>query len=193
MHKVDHFEYYEHVDREKVQYELNQIAESETCYPKEEGIDILKPITWYDNIVCEDKDSAIDLIWDLEGGEIFRQSAVKYKEYVPGKKSKKQLEKEKQSKKLFDEVFALDNKKISEYYPSEDIPCEQCGSSLNAHYLDSNYCPVCGYDLRDDDAINEINKKKIKLLRIQDQIAELERKRNEEFILKWVVKIDFPV
>lgn len=192
MHAKRFFEYYENVDRKIVQNKLNQIAASETDYPEEDGVDILSPITWYDNVVCENKDSARDLICEIDTGW-YDQIAVKYKEYVPDKKTKALINKEKQVETLSNELYELDHKQYFKNHKSKRITCKKCDSAINKDYIKRHWCPLCGNDLRSKTEIDKVEKKKEKLSNLKKQIKKMELKNSKKYNVKWLVKIEYHI
>lgn len=187
-HEIMYYEYDENVNKKEVEADLNHVASMEGWREGSSGLS--KPITWHDNIICEDYSSAREYIDKIDDGW-YDQIAVKYKELIPGKKTKAQIKKEEQRDDLIKELNHLDNRNFFENHKSKKITCKKCESNINKDYIRYNRCPVCNNDLRSKTELKKIERKNERLDQIRDQIQEMKIKSSKKHKIKWLVKIEF--
>ena len=80
---------------------------------------------------------------------------------------------------------------------SQYIGCKHCGSKINKDYLTQNHCPICRQDLRPQSVLDSIEKMKLKLVQLQEDIKKEEKKEQEKYKKRaeehWLVKIEYHV
>jgi len=190
-HAINYCTYSAETDTMKIYDELNDMVEHE-CW--QEG-GSLEPIRFIKNVILEDYDKAVEYIEKNDRGW-YDCLAVKYKSYKKIESAKlKKLEI--RSKEAYDKWINEDNKiymqNIKSMYPS----CRHCNSKmLRKHLLKSNYCPVCGMDLRSETILNKLQNLKTKYSETSNayntEVKNLQNKSNN-YELKWLVKIEYHV
>ncbi len=185
-HNIEHYDYDEKINKNKVQKDLDTYVSHATWQEGGGGID---PIRWND-VVCEDYDSAIEWIEKHDKGW-YDCLAVKYKEPV---QTKEKTAKELELAQKITEAGKLYNERNSVLYPktrtSEYIGCGKCGSRLASKYLNSNYCPVCHTDLRPETTLKAIAAAKAKWEKAEEIKQEYIKKHSKKEI-RWLVKIEY--
>lgn len=187
-HEIMYYEYDESVDKNEVEADLNYVASMEGWREGSSGLS--NSITWHDNIICENYSSAREYIDKIDNGW-YDQIAVKYKEIIPGKKTKAQIKKEDQENELRKELDFLETRNFFKNHKSKKITCKKCESNINKDYIRRNRCPVCGNDLRSKTELKKIERKEEKLDVLREQIREMEVKSSKNHKIKWLVKIEF--
>lgn len=193
-HNINYFDYPENVDKNKVINELETYVSHEAW---QEG-GHLGHIRWIPGPVCESRDDAVKYIEAHDKGW-YDCLAVRYLEPDFQKKSKAYIELQQRYKKAYDRYSTLNEEEYASTVKSAFIGCKTCGSKLSRkHILErrhgaySNFCPVCGADLRSPTMQDRIKKAREAMCEIQKKLEQEERhmaKRNGD--IRWLVKIEF--
>ena len=184
MHNIEHYNYPITANKNEILAELSTMVEHETWREGGAGI---RAIRWND-FVCQNYEEAEKWIESHDKG-FYDQLAVKYWSPMPFRN-----EKTKELSQKIDEANKEYYAKNAELYPktrtSEFIGCGMCKSKLATKHVKSNFCPVCGKDLRPETNLKRIAAAKTKL--------ENARKKYNEYIdkhakkeLRWLVKIEY--
>ena len=190
-HAIQHYEYDISVDKNRIEKEMNRIAEEDGDYHS--GLN--KSIRWVDTI-CEDRDKAEEFINTHDNGW-YDQLAVKFRVYPKSEPTKAllnlqaRLQKETEKKSAYTQAHCIASFKI------EYIGCPKCGSKLKRTLVRGNSCPLCGTELRSKTTMETLQKYEDSIHHIRKLIKEEERKINLKNIkqakIKWLVKIEYHV
>lgn len=189
-HVTNYYNFNEDIDKNTVEAEINYEVEMETW--REGGGGLPKSISWHNDTIYDNEQDAVKAIEKMDTGR-YDQIAVKYKEYVPGKKTKALINKEKQVETLSNELYELDHKQYFKNHKSKKITCKKCDSVINKDYIKRHWCPLCGNDLRSKTEIDKVEKKKEKLSDLKKQIKKMELKNSKKYNVKWLVKIEYHI
>ena len=161
------------------------------CSIRSEGL--TEEIEWNEDPVLDSEEEAVNTLMEKEDVPV---AAVRFYDYPETEKSDRQLdleymyEKQKRAIAKTNETvhYSGDNMKISKH------TCKNCGSSIATAYIKSNFCPVCGADLRPDSVI-EKQEKQVKRLeelekKLHDEIAKQREKNKDSAVVKWLVMLD---
>lgn len=191
MHNVEYGEYEENVNKKRVQEYWDNYAAREDW---EEGCSGLNGNIRWINYICESRDEAYEYIEAHDNGW-YDQVAVKFKEYPEFKHTKKYdtlVDKLGEVQKKFN---ALESKVHYAGVVSKFIGCKKCGSKIASAYIKSNYCPVCGEDLRPATVLKTVNNYKEKISQLQKEIKEegkkIQKKMEKQATIKWLTKIEY--
>lgn len=188
-HNIKHYDYPETVNRKDIEANLAAFVEHECC--KEGGhltrvrwLDKVKPLATYEDacLYIESQDKG----W-------YDCVAVRYR--VPGKETaahKSLIAKRTEAYQKCNELRAKPHLADS---TAEFVGCKACGSKLARVPLlvkqNSNFCPVCGADLRPKSALEAIARAEAACEKIEQQIKEEERKMAKKGSVRWLVKIEY--
>lgn len=187
-HNIKHYVYPENVDKKRLESELNIMVSHETY--QESGGGLNHPIRWID-IICEDREAAEEYIRTHDRGW-YDQLAVKFHNMDRLVPTKALLELKAKRDALWDKFQKADKTVVAKEFKAQYVACKKCGSKLNREYLDRNFCPVCGNDMRSDTL-------KANLERMRGQLSELDKKIREEerktvkkaSKISWLIKIEW--
>lgn len=92
----------------------------------------------------------------------------------------------------------LDKKLFFADIKSEFVSCKNCRSKLAVAFMNSNFCPLCGQDMRSKTALDKIERCNKSITSIYTEI-ETERKRYKarknkkttQTVTMWLVKIEY--
>lgn len=189
MHKIKYATYPEHVNRNTIQRELDQTARIEGRREGSSGLG--RQIRWYNANICDSYEDAKEFIDARDRGS-YDQLAVRYRVLAePTNEIKKLEETLNQARRKYRE---MGSKLHFSGAKAALIGCKKCGSKLARTYLKTNYCPMCGADLRPDST-------KAAIQRQADKIAELEKKvqiagkeaARKNGKLMWLVKVEYHI
>ena len=182
-HNIEYRDYKENTDKKKIYEELNNYVEHATWQEGGSGID---HISWNDH-VCESYEAAKDWIEKHDKGW-YDCLAVKFERPIRGTYDTKKFDEK------IRETCAVCTERSSVIYPktrtSEFIGCDKCKSRLARTYLNRNYCPVCGNDLRPESMLKSITTATEKWKKAMMAKDEYVRKHSKKEI-RWLVKIEY--
>lgn len=190
-HNIQHYDYPENVDKEKVFADLANYVRHEDW---QEGGHLSK-IHWIPGPVLESRDAAEKYIEKHDNGW-YDCLAVRYRQPKSGVQSKAYLDLQQRFRKADMRYRELNQEVYAATVSSAYIGCKNCGSKLSRKHLLScnrgNYCPVCNADLRPASTLEKIRKAHASMLEIgkkMDQEKCRMAKRNGE--VRWLVKIEY--
>jgi len=189
MHNVNYTSYPLKVNKSKVQSTWDAYAERDG-----DGYGLPGNIVWKENKHFKDYDSAVKWIEENDNGGYW-QVAVLYDVAEKPLKSAKLAKLQEKHKEAYQSYREAESKLY--YTPAtvkgKLLACKKCESKLAVSYLRSNYCPVCGNDLRSPTVKKQLASKKEKIDMITEQInreeAALFAKAKKE--TKWLVKTEY--
>ena len=185
MHNIEYYDYKEDVNKKSIQADLNNYVEHATW---QEGGHGIEPIRWND-FVCKNKEEAKEWIEKHDSGW-YDQLAVKYYAPVLGEKSAKIDELDAKIHETFRMYKERSNAIYARTRTSNFIGCSNCGSKLATKYLNKNYCPVCGYELRPDTIMKSINAAITKWKKAEQDKKDYIEKHSKKTV-RWLVKIEY--
>lgn len=188
MHNVEYYEYPSKVDCRKVQNELYAYVARETY--GEGGGGLYHPIRWLGSVTYPNREAAEEAIRQKDNG-CYDQLAVKFFHY-PARKDAKTYELEAKIKEAYAEFNRRERKLYPEQLTSEYIGCKECGSRLSRKHLvrhGSNFCPVCGKDMRPESMLKSIEVSRGRWNRAKDELRKYKEHGKAE--CRWLVKIEY--
>ena len=186
-HEVEYYTYRDkNLDKNKVQRNLEAYVERR-CW--EEGGGLSGNIRWI-NEECEDYEDALQYIEEHDKG-CYDQLAVKYRNYSNVKETQSLKKLKQQESTLYKKIHDIENKIHYKDVKSAFVSCKKCGSKLSTKHIRSNYCPLCGNDLRPDTTLKTIKNYKKKMEDIQEKIRTEKIKQSKKAEIYWLVKIEY--
>lgn len=189
MHNIEYYDYPEKINKNSVQAKLNNYVEQATWA---EGGSVLQNIRWIDYI-CDNKEEAEQYI-ESHDKHWYDQLAVKYKVYKIKETAayKKLIERRAET---YSKLNSLERKVHYKDVKSSFVSCKKCGSKLSTKYIRSNYCPLCGEDIRPASTLDTIKRYKEKINELDKKIKQerktLEKKAEKSATIRWLVKIEY--
>lgn len=190
-HVIEYHEFDENVSKKYIQMELDNRA----TYCSDCGGDLGQNIRFNDSACLKSREEAEEWLKSHDKGW-YDQLAVKYCEGQPFKASKKLLELKIKASQSYKEYDTAANKLHFADTKSESVSCKYCKSRITKKFLKTNYCPVCGTDLRPASTLERIDRLKQKsnsLNKQYKQLEETERKKVGAGKTYWLVKIEYHV
>lgn len=185
-HNVEHFTYPEKVNKQKVQAELDDYVAHEDW--QEGCTGLFHQIRWLDGTVYKDYQEAHEAIEKLDRGA-YDQLAVKYY-YHHEIKDQKYGELQDKCAETHTQYESRNRALYAQTVTAAFIGCKSCGSRLARIKLRSNFCPVCGADLRPEHILKSVAAAKNRWDRAQESLKEYRVKKGKKEIL-WLVKIEY--
>lgn len=152
----------------------------------------IEQIRWYDDIKPCYED-ALNFL-NLRTSDRHGSAAVRYVGLNPWDTSEK-LEELREKRRAVNEKLLLAHTKVYvKDLKSDYVTCKKCGSRMKINLLDSDICPICGNVMRSETTLKNIEKMHQRLLKLDKQIREEERKvAAKNGGVRWVVKIAYLV
>lgn len=120
--------------------------------------------------------------------------AVKYKAIPDGKTSKKLETLRAKLSTTYTEYRKLNESVPAKDFKAEFVGCRHCGSKISKKYIKSNYCPVCGKDMRSETLLKRLQTMQEKCEKLRADIKTEEHNLAEKYgKLCWLVKIEYHV
>lgn len=189
-HSIEHYSYPVTMSKDKIYKGLNEYVRHATW---QEGGSGVGEIRWYDSPILKSYDEAMAFLESNDKGW-YDQLAVKYRELIKGVNSEKLMELERKKKEAIEYYHTIRTKVYAKDYKADYIGCKGCGSKLSRKHLQSNMCPLCGYDMRSDAVKKSIEDAHLKIFKIEKQIEqEKEKLMKKGSELKWLIKIEYHI
>lgn len=187
-HNIRYFTYQESVNPQDVKKELDSFVAHEDY--QEGCTGLYHDIRWINSVICEDEESAQEMIEQNDRGD-YDNVAVRFYDYDIRKLMSPEYE---ELNKKVDEVYRhlnqLQNVCYPQTYVAQFISCKKCGSRIARRYIKSNFCPVCRGDMRPAHILNKIGAAERKWKAALKQRGEYAEK-NCKRVIKWLVKIEY--
>ena len=137
-------------------------------------------------------ESHADALWAIRQYDkgFYSDHAVRYKDKSSLKPTKAMLEIEERrqrnrtEKKSYIEAHSVCNRK------SAFVGCKRCESKIATKYLNKDFCPVCGKDLRAQYVIDRLKKYDEDFEKLRERYEELEKKQTGKCPIRWLVKVE---
>lgn len=184
-HNIEYGTYAENVDKKKVQTYWNQHAAHADWQEGCTGLD--RDIRWLPDI-CASEADAYDMIKRKDRGD-YDQLAVRFRAMVTPSAKLDDL-----NKRIIEArsaLYMLEGDIHYSHTSAKFVSCKRCGSALSRIHLKSNFCPMCGNDLRPQSVKDKVARAKEKVMKLEQQIRDEERKNNQKGKLFWLVKIEY--
>lgn len=188
-HKIEQYSYPVTTSKEDIYAELNTKAAGE-----------LDSIRWLDTEPLSDKSAAEKFIKENDSGW-YDCLAVQYKATVAlGKFEDTDTYKHLTAKlgNTVQKLKTLNEKCIFDDVHSQFVSCKSCHSKLAVAYMKSNFCPLCGQDMRNKTVRERVEKYQDTVEKLYTSI-EAERQRHRirkrykthHTTAMWLVKIEY--
>lgn len=184
-HNVAFYEYSFSTPKVDIERELSAHVRCE-CW--QEGGN-MKPIRWLDEKVCDSREAAEDLCRTMSK-DYTDCVAVPYRVAdVNDNKLRDLMRARSAAYKAYKDANACI---AAQSLKSQYIGCKKCGSKLNRDFIKSNFCPLCGEDMRSKTQLLHVVRLKQKV-----DVAELTVSKCELALAKkskklmWLVKIGY--
>lgn len=183
MHMTEYFTYSEKKSKEKIFAELNSYVSKRT-----ENHECISKIRWMEGekyvYPCEeDAEEAISRI-DLESGLYDDCIAVKFRKVEEDRNLRAK------ACAAWAAYHEAENVVVAKSFKAQLVGCKKCGSRLNREYLKSNFCPLCGADMRSETELHRIQRLREKAEDAEKKIIEAKRKSKKGKVY-WLVKIEW--
>lgn len=184
-HNIEYGIYAENVDKKKVQTYWDQHAAHADRHEGCTGL--YQDIRWLPDI-CASEADAYDMIERKDRGN-YDQLAVRFRAAATPSAKLKDL-----NARLGDTrnaLFMLEQDIHYSHTTAKFVSCKRCGSALSRTHLKSNFCPMCGNDLRPQSVRDKVARAKEKVKKLEQQIRDEEKKNNQKGKLFWLVKVEY--
>lgn len=185
-HNIDYFIYPEHIDRKKVQAELDDYVAHIDWQEGCQGL--FTPIRWINGKVFADRNEAEKYINRIDNHN-YDQIAVQFYDHEC-KPDDKYKELQAKADEAYKEFTRREHILYAQTVTSTFIGCKKCGSRLVRTYLKSNLCPVCQTDMRPDHMKKSVEAARSKWNRARDTSVDYLKKKAKKRVM-WLVKIEY--
>lgn len=184
-HNIQYFIFdRENINKIKVEANLNTYAAM--ANPGEGSSGLGSKIRWLDKI-CDTETDARDYIKSVDEGW-YDQIAVRFRvpvETARTKELRSRLIAAREKAREADAVIHFANAKAA------FISCPHCKSKIAQPYIKTNFCPVCGADIRPASALDKVQKAVQKCRDLEEKLHQAEREAAKKGEIKWLVKIEY--
>lgn len=192
-HNIRFETYQENCDRKAVQQTWDSFV-SHADY--QEGATRLDPpIRWIEDPILDSYEKAEEFIRKNDKGW-YDSLAVRFRDYSrdANKPSRRMEYLNNKLTTLQQKLQNREEKLFCENRTAEFVSCPHCHSKLARKYLTRNYCPVCSSDMRTKTELEAINRLKEKVdytQKLLDEESKRPRKKKGDFVVRWLVKIEY--
>ena len=181
-HITQYFTYGEKTSKEKISAELNSYVSLRT---QKEGGGGIGKIRWMEGekYVYPCEEDAKDAISRLDKGW-YDCIAVKFR------KVEENRDLQAKACAAWAAYHEAEKAVVAKSFKAQLVGCKKCGSRLNREYLKSNYCPLCGTDMRSETELHRIQRLREKAEAAEKKITEAQRKSKKGKVY-WLVKIEW--
>lgn len=189
-HAINYLYFDGKTSKKQMEAEANERARCDGDY--HHSLD--QPIRWYDNVICEDLERAMEFIKSHDKGW-YDQLAVQYRVYPKAEPSKTLLNLESRRKAEAEKYAAYAKAHSVSTFKAEFVGCPSCGSKLKRILLRGESCPLCRAELRSKTTVETLERYSKNILELDKQIKGEQRKLQEKIVKKsevhWLVKIEY--
>lgn len=137
--------------------------------------------------VCNTKAQALEYLLTIPNSY-----AVKYKIGIPPSPQMEKLEKRLHEK---EERLAKCKEEQARKFQADFLTCPHCKSRVNGKFIHPPFCPVCGEDMRSENAVKSLNTLEEAVKDLSKRYEDTARRYNSKFTggEKWIIRLVNPL
>lgn len=116
--------------------------------------------------------------------------AVQYRDVMQTAKTKAEIELQNRIKEKNIDLNEYIKKNSVHMRSEAFMTCKHCGSRVSLAHFRSEYCPVCGDDLRRQTVTDMIKKKMDAIDQLKQRLTDERSKKKDKAPLMWLVKVE---